>query len=503
MDAPRDTPAPARPAWLPAARILSRREWMIGCVIALVVAGIAVVGPERGATRAAVAAVFGCLLAYICVVSPREGMRAVLVWLAFLGLTRRLASEVLADPERDALIVVAPFAAGVLCLRSLLDGAWRARGRLANCVGLLAAVMLLQVFNPRQGDLLVGLVGLLVWFAPMLWFWIGRQYVDVRGAQRIVGLTGLVCVAGALYGLFQFTVDFPAWDQHWITERGYAALYIGPTTVRPFGFSASASEFAIVAAFGCLWSLLVFTRAWRHRAFGLAVVAFVSAAACGSVLALSAVRTVMVGFVLALAVVYLVGRRGRPWIPLAIGLVLVVLVAVAVRPIDVDSLPRDGSTASARRLVAFLQNPFSDNYEVTTDQHVDTAVSGIKSGFRHPLGRGTGSTNLAAERFGSDRGSRNHEVDIANASVAFGLAGLILVTAITIAVVVTAIRRARARRDLTHLAVLGLVLISVGNWWNGGHYFAAALVWLLIGWLDAPARERNGLPALTSPPARD
>ena len=58
------------------------------------------------------------------------------------------------------------------------------------------------------------------------------------------------------------------------------------------------------------------------------------------------------------------------------------------------------------------------------------------------------------------------------------------------------------KRHLTHLAVLGLVLISAGNWWNGGHYFTAALLWLLIGWLDAPGRERNGLPALIGSRAR-
>lgn len=489
-------------SWLPPARILSRREWTVGCVIAVVAVGVAVVAPERAVVRSAVAAVLGCLLAYICVISPREGMRAVLVWLAFLGLTRRLASEVMIDTGRDAFIVVGPFAAGVLCLRSLLDGAWRARGWLANCIVLFTVVIVVQVFNPRQGDLLVGLAGLIVWLAPMLWFWIGRQYVDVRGAQRIVGLTGLVCVVGSIYGLFQFAIDFPVWDQHWIKERGYAALYIGPTTVRPFGFSSSASEFAIVAAFGCLWSLLVLARAWRHRAIGLGVVALLSAGLCGSVLLLSAVRTVLAGLVLAVIVVYLVGRRGRPWIPLAIGVILLAVVAIAVRPIDVDSLPRDGTTASARRLVAFLQNPFGDNYEVTTDQHLDTMVRGVRSGFRRPLGVGTGSTNIASEQFSSTGGSRNHEVDIANGAVAFGIAGLILVAAITIAGLVIAIRRGRARRDLTHLAVLGLVFISVGNWWNGGHYFAAALLWLLIGWLDAPARERHGLPSLIGADAR-
>jgi len=473
---------------VPPGRVLSRREWAVGLGIVAGATVVAAVVPDRAAVRVGLAVLLAVLLGYVCVRSPREGLRAVLVWLVFLGLTRRLVSEFQADPGRDAFLLVAPFASGLLCARALLDGAWRGRSWLAVGVGALSVVAIVTVPNPRQGDLFVGLAGLLTWLAPMLWFWIGRRYLDQRLAARVVSAMGLLCVVAAGYGLFQFVVGFPAWDRLWIRRHGYAALYIGPTTVRPFGFSPSASEFALVAAFGCLWALLVVARALRRRDAVVAMLGSVGATVAGAALVLSAVRTALGFFVVALFVVYLVGRRGSPWVPLAVAGGLMVMVVALAQPINVDALPRDGATASVRRIVAFLQDPLGNNYEVTTDQHLGIIRSGIEDGFRHPFGSGPGATNLGAEQFGASSRGRNREFDLANAGTAFGALGILLVIGTTIAVLAVAIRRARARRDLAHLAALGLIVVSFGTWWNGGHYFLAALLWLLVGWLDAPSR---------------
>jgi hypothetical protein len=58
--------------------------------------------------------------------------------------------------------------------------------------------------------------------------------------------------------------------------------------------------------------------------------------------------------------------------------------------------------------------------------------------------------------------------------------------------VIVAFRRAlRAyvtRQNAATLAALGLMLVSLGQWLNGGYYALAPLVWFVIGWVS---RERN------------
>jgi hypothetical protein len=44
------------------------------------------------------------------------------------------------------------------------------------------------------------------------------------------------------------------------------------------------------------------------------------------------------------------------------------------------------------------------------------------------------------------------------------------------------------RRDALSAAVLGVLIVCLGSWLNGGYYALSPLVWLLIGWI---ARERS------------
>lgn len=470
---------------------LSRGEWVAGWTILAVAVVVATLLPERDAVRYGLAGVVAVLLGYAAVRSPREALRLLVVWLALLGTTRRVVSEFVADPGKDPLLVVAPVASAVLCGRALADGAWRARGWLANGVAGFSVLVVVAVLNPRQGGLLVGLAGLLVWLAPMLYFWIGRRYVDARLATRVLGVVGLLGIAASVYGLWQFGVGFPPWDRRWIDVRGYAALFIGPETVRPFGFSSSASEFAIVVAVGSLWAALVAARAWRRGRRAVAALATAGAAVAALALVVSTVRVTLVLYSVAVLVVLSLGLRRRRWLPVAIAVAVVGMAMVAVQPVDVESLPRDGASASIRRLVAFLQSPLGGQYEVTTDAHISQAREGVAAGFRRPLGLGTGATGRGAERFGDDGRVRDREFDVANAGEAFGVLGMAFVVGLTVVVFATALRRARRRPDLVHLAVVGLAVISFGNWWDGGHYFASALLWLFVGWLDAPGPVRR------------
>jgi hypothetical protein len=470
--------------------VISLHEWIVGLGVIGIGFLLAATVPTHTWSRAAVAVVVALVLAYFCVRAPREGLLALLGWLVVLALVRRLVTEYLPDPRRDPLLLVAPFVAGLLCVLSLLDGAARRRGWVANGVIALSIVTIVATPNPEQSSWRVGAAGLIIWLVPMLYFWVGRRYLDGRLAARLVDLAGGACIVAAAYGVVQSLVDFPSWDRHWIQDRGYTALVLGRNTYRPFSSFSSAGELAIVCAFGCLWALLLLVRAVRRREPLVAIGALGAGSVAGLGLLLVTVRMTMVFLVISLFVVYLVWRRRSPWVPVGIAIVGLMLAVAVAQLIDVDALPTSGAGTSVRRTVVLLQDPFGDRFESTGDSHVEQARRGIEAGFRRPLGGGPGTTNRAADQYGGASGVIKAELDIPNAGVAFGIIGMVLVTGLTVAVLVVAIRAARRRPDLPHLAALGLLVISLGHWWNGGHYLASALLWLLIGWLDAPASFR-------------
>ena len=74
---------------------------------------------------------------------------------------------------------------------------------------------------------------------------------------------------------------------------------------------------------------------------------------------------------------------------------------------------------------------------------------------------------------------------MANAFVSLGVVGGLLL----LGVIGLAFQRVaaayRATRDPLLLAVAGLLIVSLGQWLNGGHYALAPLIWFLIGYAVA------------------
>jgi hypothetical protein len=50
----------------------------------------------------------------------------------------------------------------------------------------------------------------------------------------------------------------------------------------------------------------------------------------------------------------------------------------------------------------------------------------------------------------------------------------------------TVFRRYVRHRDALSLAVAGLLVVTFGQWLNGGQYAVAPLLWFLAGWASRP-----------------
>lgn len=423
--------------------------------------------------RGGVALAASSVLLAICLRSPKRTLVVLLPWLAALGTLRRILTPARGVGANDPLLLVAPAVVGLLLLVASRRGAFQHQTTFMKTVLVFCALLVGAALNPFQGGLAVGAGGLFFVLIPLLWFWVGRALLDDELLTRVLQVVAALSVIAAFYGLFQVYEHFPSWDQRWIDVQGYQALRIG-TTVRAFSSFASSSDYVNALAVGIvLWALRM---AHRRKRMTAALVIIPTWA-----LVLASARGALVIVPVALGIVFAVSRGfGALRIALAAiaALFLLGFVASSVDPAGIGG--GQTSTLLAHQFSG-LSDPFNPDVS-TLPVHVQSIVDGIKQAFHNPVGTGLGSITLAGERFGSANVSS--EADPSNMAIAIGLPGLLIYAVVLVRALLLAFRIARTRRDYLGLAALGIVLVTMLQWLNGGNYFVAPLPWLVLGWLD-------------------
>jgi len=440
--------------------------------LASVAAGGFVANPSF--VRMAFAACLGAFVVGLGLRVPRPVLYGMVVWLAALGLTRRLLSHGFAAPgAADPLLLVEPLMLGILLVVASDRGAFRLRTPLGRAVTVLAWVFALGALNPLQGSLFAGLSSL-IFFLPIGAFWIGRM-LDTR-TFKIALVTYAVCaVPAALYGLYQISSGFPSWDQAWIDSSGYSALQIGSAT-RPFSAFSSASEYATFLAAGIVIWLAVGRRALRPvalAAIALLGISVVYQSSRGAVVQLAAAVVLMLG-----------ARRGLPlWASVVVGAALLAFLPTAVRHFAPESYGTSNKSQLIAHEVNGLANPF-DSESSTASAHISLLVNGIKGSIHEPLGRGISAVTIAGSKFGG-KAAAGAEADPANAAIATGLPGLLAYLVVFCLAIGGAYRLAQRTGSPLAVASLGLLVALAPQWLNGGQYAVGWLPWLVLGWVDA------------------
>jgi hypothetical protein len=348
--------------------------------------------------------------------------------------------------------------------------------RLGKLVLAFLALTLVQSLNPFAGSLLAGVGGLLFLGVPLLWFFIGRETADRHMVMQLLyAMVGIAAVAGA-YGLYQSEVGLPSWDSAWVNLTGYNSLYL-IDTVRAFGIFSSSAEYATYL--GAATAVAVALLLHRRGAFApalpvLAIPLFLASGRTVVILAL---------FAIALMIGLRVGSRRVAVATVVIGMGLA-LLAARVYGSNVEQASSASGNSLVSHQVSGLVNPL-DPDKSTLLGHLDLAVAGIREGITSPVGHGTAVTNIAAGRFGVGSAAKGTEVDVSNAFVSLGLVGGLLFAAIFVITLHRIVSSYLARRDAALLAVLGVLVVSAGQWLNGGYYALAPLIWFLVGWATA------------------
>jgi hypothetical protein len=131
--------------------------------------------------------------------------------------------------------------------------------------------------------------------------------------------------------------------------------------------------------------------------------------------------------------------------------------------------------------VAGLMNPF-DSTQSTLALHQQLVANGFLGSLADPLGAGTASTNLAGQKVSGS--SNSTEMDLINVFISLGIFGGIAFTAVIILTLWRGADRALSTLGMVELAAIGILLVTFGQWLNGGFYAVSPLVWMLVGWTN-------------------
>lgn len=445
---------------------------------------------STGVSQAVAAALFIGVGLVLVVFRPTAAAAATLVFLLLLGDIRRFVSMHTGLISQDPLLLVGPAIVSLLFTRLMFERRITADTLLSKLVVAMMILMGLEIFNPLQGGLTVGVAGGLFYLVPLLWFWAGRSLPTERMAATLLKVVfPLMAVVAAALGLYQTFYGYLSFEAEWVRQQianGFNAMIIDGSVVRSFSFFTSPAEYALFLAMVlvcCAAPLLV----WRFKAVTLLIPLIVWA------MFLASVRSAIVLSALGIMAMWSIG--GRDARQIAVRAFLAVVIGGGVMYFGLHRLQGEiGGSGQTTTLLDHTVGGLLNPGESSAGGHWALVKYGIAAGLKNPIGNGLGSTTMAASKFSTGGGS-GYENDIANMFAALGVFGGVMYVAIIGLVLYHTFVIWRDRRSFGALMIFGVLLSQFGYWLEGSHYGLAAIVWFLIGSIDRcrPLAEQPGL----------
>jgi hypothetical protein len=444
----------------------------------------------------------------------------IIAFLFLLGDIRRVIGMGVGFPQLDPLLLVGPALSFILAIPILMR--LRFPDYLSRVMFYLMVVMVLEIVNPKQGSLFVGLTGAMFCLVPLLWFWIGREFGSPKLLSTLLYrvLIPLSVVAAGM-GIYQTYAGFLPWQAAWVTAVAshYHALYLASGVVRSFGFSVNGIEYINLLLMGSVATLSAFFAGRRVYIFLFPLLA--------TALFLSSSRTSIVKLLFALAMTWaLRGKRGRGWI-VRLGLALVVgigglsyslshlvptqpstPVVVRTKTSGSQESEPDAASASTQHQLQGLAHPLDKKYS-TAQSHSTLFMGGLMQGIKSPIGSGLGAMSLGAGKFegGDSDSAGSTEVDISDMFVSNGLIGGALYLVVIVLALWKCIAFSRVAPLYIGLPAMGVLTSLIGGWIATGQYALGPTVWLIIGVMSRydfakkTATEKRPVRSRLQPPA--
>jgi len=432
--------------------------------------------------RPAITIIVSLSLIGLAFLNIRLSIAATLVYLVFLGDLRRMLIPIAGWSGTDPLLLIGPVVAICLFGYAWASGALSLNTPLAKWTVVLMGIMVLQVFNPRQGGLVVGVAGVMFMFVPLLWYWIGRAYAT-PGFMRtllywiVIPLTIVVM----LMGYYQIFYGYLPYQMEWFSMVDYNTLGNPEDGLAPISLFASSTEHNTFLTVGLaiLWANVLQKR-WN--ALLLLPVMFM-------VVFLSGTRGPVVKFIVIAAILWAtLGDNARSWT--IRGLFALTIAGFGF----VGSLSQLGPGGGAnftelsgveRKMARQSELLSSHNRQGGTLRvHAFSLISGYLDGVRNPLGAGLGSTTKAAAKFSSTGKSVTTEADMTDVIRSTGIFGGIAYHVMMFYIIVSAFQYWKRTRSTLALSLIGILGVSGLLWLGGGLYALCPFIWVCIGALD-------------------
>ena len=449
-------------------------------VVCLVVLPLLAMMAIEGNGRAVLTLAIAFPLIAWAAIDVRSSIIAGMVYLVLLGDIRRALIPLVGWSGLDPLLLLGVAFAVLLCAYAIVSGQIKADTALARWTLGLMAVMVIQMFNPKQGGLIVGVAGAIFLLAPLMWFWVGRTFATEALMRTLLFkvLTPLACAA-MIVGFIQVFYGYFPYQMAWYHIAGYTALGTIETGLAPISFFASGTEHGayLITVGMALWAAFLF----RNRATILLLLPLLF----GVMLTGSRGPVVKI-LVMAVVLWALMGKNKASWVPRGLLAFVVCMVGFAWSMSNVGNL---GLTESAQnrldRQALLLEEGVSEGG--TVNVHTTLLLHGYQSAISNPLGYGLGASSAAATKFGSS--FRSTETDIGDVMVTTGLVGGVLYHVMIVLIVLTAIRYWLHTRKVLALAFIGILGVNFSLWLGGGLYAVSAILWFCIGAMDRLYRD--------------
>lgn len=445
------------------------------------------------------------VLALPLLVGLEAGLLAMILFEPFRGLLRRGQYLFLEYSSQDPIHVVTPIVTIVALVAVVRSHrlAFLTASPLAGPVSLLALLYLLEVFNPLQGGVVVGLSGAMFSLIPLLWFYFG-QYVKLDFISKVLKLMVVIGIVSSLYGIYQLIFGYPSFEQYWIDNTEfYQSIALGHVERALATFSSAEEwgryvEFAAIAALGFSagQKRLAARLGWLMAGFAL----------CGFV-AFTGQRAAAFGLAFGLIALLILTARsfGRGIGRATVLLLPFVLLTFLIKPPEAEEMWSNDETEKVSTVLLHTQrgmlNPSKEGSfqeRMTNWGFLLTEVIPYR-----PLGAGVGAGSLAELRFSGDVEELPPiDSSILLQGITCGIPGMFLFIWILSRSTWFAMRGARdetqdAERLRTKRILAAIIVALIVNSVFGltfTLYSVAPLVWLFLGWISVETLKRQPKP---------
>jgi len=429
-----------------------------------------------GEARLAFAGAILTILLGLASLRIRWAILGAFVYLTVLGDLRRWILPFDAWSGADPLLVVGPVTAIVLWVVAFNSGRVDFDTPLSRWILLLMGVMTLQIFNPIQGGLMVGMAGAMFLLVPLLWYWVGKSF----GTEELLRtffrrlVVPLAVVAGC-FGFYQVVFGYPDYQLAWYRVGGYSALGPSEAYLRPLSIFPNITEYAQYLGYGILVLLAGLLRG-RSRLQSAAGIALLFAA-----LFLTGTRGPVLLLIVTGAILWtILGRSVRTWVPRLAAAILLGVCGLVYGLSSVGEIEGESRAHFSVQRQAGLIPGKNERDPVASHLNL-IRIAGVRT-LDEPLGHGIGYVTLAANRFGN--GGFSSEKDFTDMFLALGIPGGIVYLITQAYTVLLAVSYWQRTRSTVGLIVTGILLFSVFSWLKPGHYVTTPLVWFCVGSLD-------------------